>query len=315
MRIAVAGGAGLGYFIAKALSEAPDAHSVVVLSRYNRTEYAELEVQVLVTNYNDPEALEFSLRGVELVISVVRGAEQLALINAAASAGVQRFVPAEFEGRLNKRPSRNDGLDNGDYAAQARSLLRRHAENGGMRYTVFSCGVLMERFHSSGLAGFGMGHSSGLSEPGSYLLDLPNATAEIVEKNDKGHSVRICMTSVYDVAQFVVAAVQLNPRTWQSEYTMRGDRMSLRDLVGVCGQFFNTPFRIDYRQSAHLVPWVSHYSQQGDYESMAKYQRLLATVQGRYEFGTATLNEAIEASEFVNVRAMTFREWLVNIYN
>lgn len=34
MRIAVAGGSGLGYLLAKALSEAPTALNVVVLSRY-----------------------------------------------------------------------------------------------------------------------------------------------------------------------------------------------------------------------------------------------------------------------------------------
>ncbi|KAH6899930.1 hypothetical protein B0T10DRAFT_554482 [Thelonectria olida] len=314
MRIAIAGGGGLGYLIAKALSEAPTAYSVVVLSRFARTDYAALDIQVLIADYNDPASLGFSLQGVNLVISVVQGAEQLTLITAAANAGVQLFVPSEFEGKLNKRPSRNDPLDAGGYAAQARALLRRYAEGGGMQYTVFSCGIFMERFHPSGLAAFGMGESSGLSDPGMYLLDLTNTAAEIVERNEKGHSVRICMTSVYDVAQFIVAAIQLNPGTWGREWTMKGDKMSLQDLVGTCGRFFNTTFQIQYRQVAQLPPWIAHYQQQGDYESAAQYQRLLSTAEGRYEFNTATLNDAIRESPFVDVRPTRFREWLESVY-
>ncbi|KAK7419347.1 hypothetical protein QQZ08_010880 [Neonectria magnoliae] len=328
MRIAVAGGDGLGFIIAKALSEAPSAHNVVVLSRYNRPGYASLDVQVLQVNYEDLDSLTYALQGVNLVISVVKGAEQLNLINAAAASGVQLFVPCEFEGSLEKRPSRHDPLDPGSYSSQARSLMRSLS----LRYTIFSCGVFMERFHPSGLGrNLNIGFSSDATEAGTYLLDLNNATAEIVEKDPGGHTVRICMTSVHDLAQFVVAALDLGPGNWPREFTMRGDRMSVRDIVGTSSRYLRSklevilhgtgtnsdlaPFQIQNRQAGDLQPWIDYYTQAGDTATAARYQGLLATVNGRYDFGTANLNEAIHASPYVeDVRPMTFRQWLASVY-
>ncbi|KAK7413401.1 hypothetical protein QQX98_007703 [Neonectria punicea] len=312
MRIAVAGGGGLGFIIAKALSEAPSAHNVVVLSRYNRPEYASLDVQVLQVNYEDLDSLAYALQGVNLVISVVKGAEQLNLINAAAASGVQLFVPSEFEGSLEKRSSRHDPLDPGSYSSQARSLMRSLS----LRYTIFSCGVFMERFHPFGLGGnLNIGFSSNATEAGTYLLDLNSQTAEIVEKDPGGHTVRICMTSVYDLAQFVVAALDLGPANWPREFTMRGDRMSVRDIVGTSSRYLKTPFQIQNRQTGDLQPWIDYYAQAGDTATAARYQGLLATVNGRYDFGTANLNEAIHASPYVeDVRPMTFRQWLASVY-
>lgn len=46
------------------------------------------------------------------------------------------------------------------------------------------------------------------------------------------------MTSIYNVAQFVAAAVELGSEDWPREFTMCGDRMSLTDLVGTCSREF-----------------------------------------------------------------------------
>ncbi|KAH7011699.1 hypothetical protein EDB80DRAFT_398798 [Ilyonectria destructans] len=312
MRIAVAGGGGLGYLLAKALSEAPTALNVVVLSRYARSEYVPLGIQVLQVDYNDNESLVYALQGVNLVISVVGGRPQLNLINAAATSNVQMFVPSEFEGSLSKR-SRNDPLDTGSHSA--RSLLRRLSQSSQMQYTIFSCGVFMERFLPAGLGSLNIGHSCDLNEAGSYLLNLNLASAEIVEKDSGGHTVRICMTSVYDVARFVVAAIELGPGNWPRELTMRGDRMSLRDIVGTCGRYMNTPFEIQYRQFRELEPYIDYYTQQGDTQTATTYQRLLATANGRYEFGTASLNEAIRNNPAVeDVHPVSFRQWLANVF-
>ena len=104
-----------------------------------------------------------------------------------------------------------------------------------MKYTIFSCGIFMERFHPNGLQSFGIGQSSGVAVPGDYILDINNHTAEYVERNSRSHTVRVCLTSIYDVARFIVAAVDLGIREWPREYTMRGDRLSLQDVVGACG--------------------------------------------------------------------------------
>lgn len=261
MRIAIAGGSGLGYLLAKELSEAANAYNVVVLSRFvstllsrlrsssnqkqDRSEYYEsLDVQVMQVNYDDFSSLAYALHGVNLVISIVNGNEQLNLINAAAQSGVQYFVPREFEGSIEKRPGDPDPLDPTSSSSQARQLLRRWARTSPMKWTVFSCGIFMERFLPQGLGSLTIGYGANLADPGSYLLDVNNYTAEYVEKNAQGRSVRVCMTSVYDVAKFVVAAIDLGPANWPRELTMRGDRVTLRDVVGQCGRQLNGVYQI-----------------------------------------------------------------------
>ncbi|KAF5656842.1 isoflavone reductase family [Fusarium heterosporum] len=238
MRIAIAGGTGLGWFLTSQLSKAANAYQVVVLSRSVHPEYEAFGVQVMVVDYNDGNSLSYALHGVNLVISTFSGDEQLNLINAAAQSGVEFFVPSEFEGCLEKRPE-NDQLDPYSHSSQARQLLRRWARSSQMKWTVFSCGIFMERFLPQGLGNMMIGYGSNLADAGSYLIDMSSYTAEYVEKNARGHTVRVCMTSVEDVAQFVVAAIDLGPANWPREFTMRGDRLSVRDLVGQCSRALN----------------------------------------------------------------------------
>ncbi|KAF4449279.1 hypothetical protein F53441_7441 [Fusarium austroafricanum] len=191
----------------------------------------------MVVDYNDENSLSYALHGVNLVICTFSGDEQLNLIAAAAQSGVQFFVPSEFEGCLEKRPE-IDQLDPYSYSSQARQHLRRCASSQ-MRWTVFSCGIFMERFLPQGLGSLGIGYGSSLANAGSYILDMGSYTAEYVEKNPRGHTVRVCMTSVDDVAQFVVAAIDMGPASWPHEFTMRGDRLSVRDIVGQCSRALN----------------------------------------------------------------------------
>lgn len=154
------------------------------------------------------------------------------LIIAAGDSNVRHFVPSEFQGSLSHR-TQNDPLDRG--SAQVMELLRHLKEKKRMGYTVFSCGIFMETFHPQGLGGYlGVGYGTNVANPGSFLLDMNSATAEYAERNAKGRSVRVCLTSVHDLVRFIVAAVDLGPGSWPKEYTLRGDRMTVRDLVGTC---------------------------------------------------------------------------------
>ena len=185
-----------------------------------------------------------------MVISTVTGPEQLSLITAAGYSRVRYFVPAEFEGKIDRRPSNNDPLDHG--STEARALLRQW-QASGMQYTIFSCGIFMERFHPSGLNTFGVGSSSGVVNAGDYILNLPNASATYVELNAQNRNVRIRLTSIYDVAAFVVAAVEYGPANWPREFTMAGDRLSLIDLVGVCSRQFGGMYQPQHCVSVPMV--------------------------------------------------------------
>ncbi|KAH0533197.1 hypothetical protein TsFJ059_001793 [Trichoderma semiorbis] len=317
MRIAVAGGRGFGFLLATELAQAANAYNVVVLSRSARPEFDQFDVQVHVVDYHDHGSLGYALQGVDLVISTISGAEQLNLIDASGRGRVRMFVPSEFEGSLSRRQSRNgngnDPLDRG--SSQALALLKQWSESSRMKYTVFSCGLFMERFHPYGLANtFNIGHGSGAGGAGEFLVNFITATAEYAERDSKGHSVRVCLTSVYDVVRYVVAAVDLGPSHWPQEFTMCGDRMTVRDLINACSTASNAVFTRHVRQYAELETYLSYSAQLCDYDKVAYYQRLVATANGRYDFSQATLNEAVNGSSSVNVQPVTFGAWLASIW-
>ena len=59
--------------------------------------------------------------------------------------------------------------------------------------------------------------------------------------------------------------------------------------------------------ASDLPRWIRYHAQQGDTVQAAYYQQLHATANGRYDFGTATLNP------LVNFQPVTFAEWLANL--
>ncbi|KAI8234998.1 Oxidoreductase swnR [Colletotrichum sp. SAR 10_99] len=202
MRIAIAGGGGFAAILAHNI--ALTANALVVLSREPKPEFEQrYECQVAVVDYDDEENLRFALMGIDLVISTIRGQEQINLIKAARHSRVRLFVPAEFEGCISHRPSTSDHpLDYG--SNEALELLKHYANSKSrkMDYTVFSCGILYERFAPGGLAEYGMGAHQHIQGQGSYLVDVGNATADIIETNGSGRPVQVSMTSVADVARY-----------------------------------------------------------------------------------------------------------------
>jgi hypothetical protein len=188
---------------------------------------------VAVVDYDDVENLRYTLQGVDLVISTIPGNEQLNLIDAARRARVKVFVPSEFEGDLGHRPA-SDPLDRGSQSALQLLESWSQSRSHKLRYTVFSCGIFMERFGPGGLQAYGIGAGCGIQGPDDYLVNIQEARAEIIPTNSSGRPVRISLTSVYDVAQFVTAAIELGLESWPKEFRMRGDSMTVQELVETC---------------------------------------------------------------------------------
>lgn len=188
-------------------------------------------------DYTNIQELRYTMRGVDLLISTIQGNSQVNLIEAARLARVRTFVPSEFEGALAHRPTSDDPLDRGSTAAlRILSEYSRSRSSSGhrMRYTVFSCGLFYERFHPGGLVLFNIGAGANVQHPGEYLLDVNAASAEIVQRNAHGGSVAVTMTSVYDVARYVAAAIEIGPEHWPEELRMRGDQLTVLDVVQAC---------------------------------------------------------------------------------
>ena len=206
-------------------------------------EFAErLDCQSTVVDYDDLNSVRYALQGVDLLISTICGAEQLVLIDAARRARVRLFVPSEFEGAISHRPTGEDALDRGSAAALEQLRHWAQSRTHNMQYTVFSCGILYERFAPGGLSTYGMGTGSRIPNQGDYLVDVGNATADIVEFDSRGQPVQVSMTSVGDLARFVAAAVEIGPGTWPREFKVRGDRMSVREIVATCNRVRGSEF-------------------------------------------------------------------------
>lgn len=100
-----------------------------------------------------------------------------------------------------------------------------------MRFAIFTCGILYERFGPGGMAASQIGLNSHVSQEGEYLMDFRRRRAQIPYTSTSGQPAMVCLTSARDVARFIVAALDLP--SWPREFRMRGDRMSVRDIVAV----------------------------------------------------------------------------------
>ncbi|KAJ2972413.1 hypothetical protein NUW58_g9191 [Xylaria curta] len=283
MRIAIAGGGGFSALLANELSRS--AHAVLVLSRIAHPEFeANYDCQVAVVDYHNLETLEFSLQGVDLVISTISGPEQLNLIDAARRARVRTFVPSEFEGALGHRPApASDPFDNGSAAALGELRRWSTSRQYPMKYTVFSCGIFYERFAPGGLRTYNMGVTSRLPNQGDYLIDV-------------------------GAARFVAAAVELGIDNWPREFRMRGARITPQRIQFFCSEVRQVEFDVIDRPYSDILAWLDYYQQRNDEERWFAMQQLLQTADGRYTFGEANLND------LVDVQPISFREWLYNTW-
>jgi len=241
--------------------------------------------------------LVFSLAGIETVISVVLGASQMALIEAALRAGVERFIPAEFEGPPSLRQPTSP-LDRGRSAALA---LLRHYESQGMAHTIFVCGILYERFAPGGMRAANIGGSCGASGEGGYLLDVRSMRSQI-PYDSSGHPAMICMTSAQDVGKSIVAALNLPqlPR----ELRMYGTRMDVSAIVHVAELFRRSTFERAEHSSDTLQSALTLARTSQDRDKEISVRMLIATGEGQFDFDKTNLNG------MVNITPVHFGQWL-----
>ncbi|CAG8979532.1 hypothetical protein HYALB_00004985 [Hymenoscyphus albidus] len=303
MRIAIAGSGGLARIFAQCL-DSVGTYTVIILSRRPQPALTADGFQVVVVNYDDQTDLRYTLRGIDVVISTVSGSPQINLIDAAAHSGVSRFVPAEFEGPPGRRTP-NDPLDRGKKATIARLKEWSHDSRHRMRFTIFSCGVFYQRFARGGLAAYNIGSGTGIRQEGDYLMNLGTSTAEIVEFNAAGQSLYVCLTSVYDLAKFVAAALELGPSTWPAEFRLQSDRRTVSEIVqwGAVVKGLSDLDTIVHQASA-LPAHLEYHSFHRNWTQLARFQELAATEQGRYNFSQPTLNQ------LVNVVPEPLWDWL-----
>jgi hypothetical protein len=73
--------------------------------------------------------------------------------------------------------------------------------------------------------------NSGIGIEGSYILNWRQATARLPPSDAAGYTATISMTSIRDVAIFVVAA--LSKSSWPREFRIRAEQVDMRDLFAI----------------------------------------------------------------------------------
>jgi len=312
LRIAVAGAGGFAQILVQQLCQTD--HAVLVLTRQSHPEIEQYcpGAQIAIVDYDNLDCLRYTLRGIDLVISTISGSEQINLIDAARKARVRVFVPSEFEGDLSHRPAQ-DPLDRGSQSAL--ELLEQWSQSKSykMNYTIFSCGLFMERFAPGGLQAYQIGTGCGIQTPDDYLVNVESCQAEGILYGASGRSAHVSLTSVYDVAQFVVAAIELGIDSWPKEFRMRGDSMTVQDLVQTCAAVRGMPFGVITRTYDEVVAQAELCRTEGDLLRWLYYQRLLQTADGRYYVRNTNLMDAISRAG-IKFQPLKFKTWLEQVW-
>lgn len=300
MRIAIAGTCGLALIISREIHE-QTSHQLLILSRSPQPGLISQGYQCLTVDYNDPASIRHSLMGVDTVISTVTGTPQLRLIEAAVAQRVRRFAPAEFEGPPSLRTV-SDPLDRGK--ADALRALQHYRSY--IQSTVFTCGILYERFAPNGLATHQIGVNSGFANEGDYILDARNMTAQAPVYDSANNLSGLCMTSAYDVGRFVVRALDM--AQWPSELTMCGERTSVSALIETVKQCRGRQFaHIQWHNPDTLRYELTLAQLSSDVAKQTRLFALIATAEGHYDFAQpAYLN-----SQFPDIHPERFRDWFV----
>jgi hypothetical protein len=91
--------------------------------------------------------------------------------------------------------------------------------------------IVYERFSVNGMRSQHMGTNTGYGNEGDYIANPRNMTM-LAPVWDAAHNLScLCLTSAYDVAQFVVRAIDMP--TWAPEMSMHGERMTVSGLLEV----------------------------------------------------------------------------------
>jgi hypothetical protein len=195
-----------------------------------------------------------------------------------------------------------------------------------MRFTVFSSGVLYERFAPGGMAASQIGIRSNIGQEGDYLMDFRRRRAQVPYLNASGQPATICMTSAADVARFVVAALDLP--SWPREFRLRGERLTVRDVVAIAEEIQGTmqtmssiesmtnaltntgrTFEIFGHTRSSLQDALTYARAVGDHARETRVHHLITTAEGRYDFVNTNLNQ------LVTVRPESFRDWMLRVWS
>ncbi|KAF1809825.1 NAD(P)-binding protein [Eremomyces bilateralis CBS 781.70] len=167
--VAIAGASGtLGPHVLKALIDAQ--FQVKVLARSKKPGEFDAGVNVVEVDFTSVESLTAALKGIDAVVSTVAGTAiktQTVLIDAAAVAGVKRFIPSEY-GSVTTNP-KLEAFPLYENVFKIKHHLQEKANAGQLTWTVLACGAFLEFLFAPGEAS---------------LLDFTDRKATLLDEGD-----------------------------------------------------------------------------------------------------------------------------------
>jgi nucleoside-diphosphate-sugar epimerase len=177
VKVALAGATGLlGFPILKALLAAN--HPVVVLTRKGSDSKSKLPSSSLIAvhevDYKSASSIVPALKDVTVVICTLGSlavGEQIPLVDAAASAGVKRFIPSEF-GSDTTNPQNSHLPVYGGKVATQKHLQELSSQNPNFTYTFFLNNLFFDSGVSSGFIINPTSHTATLYDGGNVPISV-----------------------------------------------------------------------------------------------------------------------------------------------
>ncbi|EEH06337.1 conserved hypothetical protein [Histoplasma capsulatum G186AR] len=242
MQVAIAGVGALGHHILRAIL-AQGKHSVTILTR-GEPRSTDPRITWRKVDYSDKSSLEAALRGIDTCISTAAGFDdktfaegQIRLVDACIAVGVRRFVPSEFE--LDPHV-RKDRYPSSVAKRKVLSHLATPAVREKIQCTLFTQGVFYDYYSPMTEDGKRHVSSEWLAPIGfDIVVDLKNCRAELVDGMEEK---RMRCTAIDDVGKFVAKALELEE--WPDQFTISGENLTCKELIGICEKVRGKPFEI-----------------------------------------------------------------------
>ncbi|KAK7439047.1 hypothetical protein VKT23_017753 [Stygiomarasmius scandens] len=259
MKVALGGAStGVGWHIADAIL-AGGRHELTILSRHDITEFSSRGANVIIVSYDTTETLIPALSGIHTVISAIgdhsrSGDAQLLLVQAAAAAGVIRFIPSGWSATDG---GAQDTVELYRYKQPALEALQKSS----MQWSYPENGIFLNYLATPSA---GIGHL----KPLKFWIDVEN---------------------LQDVGRFIDKALDYEGE-WPQSLKIVGALVTHNEMVKMAEKIRGKQFKVNYMNEdqirAKLVP-----NPPSIYVNMAT-NLSLAILEGRFTF-EANFNEHV----------------------
>jgi hypothetical protein len=169
-------------------------------------------------DFTSVESLTAALKGIDAVVSTVAGTAiktQTVLVDAAAIAGVKRFIPSEY-GSVTTNP-KLEGFPLYENVFSIRHRLQAKANAGQLTWTVLACGAFLEFLFAAG---------------GRGLLDFADRKAILF---DEGNN-RLSSTSLATCGKAIAAILENSEATMNRVVRVSEVILTQNQLLEIAGR-------------------------------------------------------------------------------